>query len=395
MRMLMFHRGEQSGGFRSVLEHWAHAWPQLEIRTVDLHREVLGSAAAKLLALPRALSRGGLGVLRGRGALTNALNRSHWLSRRLSERARFVQSREAADLSFSFGTTFDASWGGRPHFIYTDLTILANLYYPGEEHAVRPWVQWLPDEHVALQRASLVFGKSEMVSRSVREQYGLPPGKAVCVRAGSNVPAPAQLDPRRFERRNILFVGVDWERKGGPELIEAFRRLRRRYADATLTVVGCDPPVREPGVEIVGWLPREGVARRLAEATVFCMPSRREPFGYVYLEAMQASLPVVAARRGAAPEFVRDGFNGFTVEPDNCAGLTACLEQLLSDPALCREMGERGRHLVETEYNWARTCSDMTRAIQAVLARSQAPAWCGNGPSAVRDSGRVLTPLSG
>jgi glycosyltransferase involved in cell wall biosynthesis len=148
-------------------------------------------------------------------------------------------------------------------------------------------------------------------------------------------------------------------------------------------------------VEIVGRLPREGVARRLAEATVFCMPSRREPFGFVYLEAMQAGLPVVAARRGAAPEFVRDGCNGFTVEPDNCAGLAACLERLLSDPALCREMGQRGQHIVDTEYNWARTCSDMTRAIRAVLAPPEAGDCCVNGPPAVRDSGRVVTPLSG
>jgi glycosyltransferase involved in cell wall biosynthesis len=159
-----------------------------------------------------------------------------------------------------------------------------------------------------------------------------------------------------------VFVGVDWERTGGPPLLEAFRRVRAQVPDATLTIVGCRPPVSEPGVDVVGRVPLSEVWRYYAEATVFCMPTRWEPFGIVYLEAMMQRLPVVATRVGAIPDFVSESDNGFLVGVDDVDGMARRLIQLLRNPELCREMGKRG-FCIAQRYSWDHAADIMVTAI--------------------------------
>ena len=66
---------------------------------------------------------------------------------------------------------------------------------------------------------------SEHVTRTLLEDYGLPPERVAQVGAGCNIPDLAPPAENRYERQNMVFVGGDWERKGGPELVEAFRRI--------------------------------------------------------------------------------------------------------------------------------------------------------------------------
>jgi len=156
----------------------------------------------------------------------------------------------------------------------------------------------------------------------------------------------------RFERQNVLFIGIDWERKGGPELLQAFARLRARCTSATLTIVGCYPRTRVPGVQVVGAVPAERISDYLARATVFCMPSWREPFGIVYLEAMRAGLPVIAWDLGAVPDLIRDGENGYRVKAGDIDGLARRLEDLITSPERCRKMGECGQAIVSSRFTW-------------------------------------------
>jgi glycosyltransferase involved in cell wall biosynthesis len=208
------------------------------------------------------------------------------------------------------------------------------------------------------------------VTRSLVEQYGLPPEKVMRVNGGCNTPAPREADPGRFANKNILFVGLQWELKGGPQLVEAYRRVRGRVPGATLTIVGSSPKLRESGVQVVGWVAPERIPDYLSRASCFCLPSRREAFGIAYIEAMRAGLPVIATNLGAAPDFVTDGQTGYLVHQDDVDGMARRLTELLTDPAKCQLMGQRGRALVESEYTWERTQKAMWKAIREVLPRS-------------------------
>ena len=172
------------------------------------------------------------------------------------------------------------------------------------------------------------------------------------------------IDTGRFAKRHILFVGVDWERKGGPVLLDAFRRLRDTLPDVRLTVVGCSPDIDEPGVDIVGRVPLEEVARYYRSASVFCLPTLNEPFGLVLLEAFSYGLPVVATRIGAIPEIVTQGESGYLVSPQDSRELADALALLLTDPARCERFGAFGRNRLAHRYSWEDTSMKLAAHIE-------------------------------
>ena len=97
---------------------------------------------------------------------------------------------------------------------------------------------------------------------------------------------------------------------------------------------------------------------------MFCLPTRFEPFGIAFIEAMCFELPCVGTAAWAVPEMVVDGETGFTVPIDDVTTLTTRLLQLLDNPTLARAMGRAGRRRVEQHFTWERVVERMTRAMQ-------------------------------
>ncbi len=367
MRMLYLHRGPFSGINEALLGAWRRGAPQVDVQLHDVAAGVLRGFRGRLRALPQALRRGGLRALSGGGHFDEAVGHSRWLMERLDRVVQRTQVAGAYDFSFSTGTYVPVTQPARPHFVYTDHTILTNRRYPNSEDRVRLWQDCLPWERETLRRATMVFTMSEHVRRTLLEDYGVPDARVLRVNAGCNVPPGPEPDPARYAAKRILFVGLEWERKGGPELVAAFERVRKAHPAAVLTIVGCRPDVAGPGIEIEGRVGGDAVAAFLSRASVFCMPSWREPFGIAYIEALRAGLPVVSWDLGATPDFVREGETGHRVAAGDVATLASRLEALLADPDACRRMGERGRTLAETEYTWERTQGRIWEAIAGRL----------------------------
>lgn len=371
LRMLYFYRRWNSGTNQAVLEAWRRCHPEDEVTAIDVDTLLEGGSRTliKLASLPRLLRQGGLAAIApGWGRWGDAIKRSARHARRVSHVVARIQQSANYDISLSMGTTIPVLHPKRPHFVYTDHTIRANLHYVDGERKVDLWRECLPFEEDLIRRARMVFTMSRHVSRSLVEQYGLPLQKVMQVNAGCNTPSPPNLDPRRFEHLRILFIGARRESKGGPTLVKAFRKVRQRLPGASLTIVGCTPPASGPGIHVVGRASQEEVSSYLGRAACFCMPSRWEPFGIAYLEAMRAGLPVIASDLGAAPDFVIDGETGYRVDPADDELLAARLEELLRAPSRCREIGERGRALVQSQYTWERTVGKMRELIQDCVA---------------------------
>ena len=100
-------------------------------------------------------------------------------------------------------------------------------------------------------------------------------------------------------------------------------------------------------VLFTGFVSEATLAELYARAAVFVMPSRGEGFGLVYLEAMRAGRPCVAARASAAAEIVADGETGLLVDPLDPEAIAGALGRLLAAPELARAMGEAGRRRLE------------------------------------------------
>jgi glycosyltransferase involved in cell wall biosynthesis len=185
------------------------------------------------------------------------------------------------------------------------------------------------------------------------------------------MPLDAQAPKRR---RQVLFVGIDWKRKGGPLLVEGFRKLRQRLPDAELVIVGCVPKIDCPGVRIEGYLHPDdpSALRRLGrlyqESACLALMSSFEPLGHVIVEAFAVGLPVIAHNAGPQGEIVHDGETGVLLTDREPQTIADGLYRLLSDPASSQAMGQRAKELVRTRLNWEFIVSTIAQDLSASVA---------------------------
>jgi glycosyltransferase involved in cell wall biosynthesis len=218
-------------------------------------------------------------------------------------------------------------------------------------------------------RMDVLLPMSDWLRRSFVEDFGQDPAKVVTVGAGANLRELPDVPERTFEQPRFLFVGKQWERKGGPQLLDAFRHVHAERPDAELWIVGPErAPAAAPGVRFFGRISRATThgERRLGElytgATAFAMPSLYEPFGIVFLEAMAYGLACVASDRCAMPEIVADGVSGFTVDPHEVDALGERLLELV-DPERARALGLGGRRRLEGCFTWDAVAAKIVDAI--------------------------------
>ena len=159
---------------------------------------------------------------------------------------------------------------------------------------------------------------------------------------------PAPPDPARF---TVLCVCRLFRRKRVDVLLRAAARLRERIPELAVRIVG-DGPERDEfhavwrelrlggTVEWLGAVSPAALAAEYNRCDVFCLPSVQEGFGIVFLEAMAAGKPVVAARAAAVPEVVTEGL---LAEPDDPQSLAECLAALRDDPCRRRRSAKRAR----------------------------------------------------
>ncbi len=166
--------------------------------------------------------------------------------------------------------------------------------------------------------------------------------------------------PRESYGKRVVFVGRLAAVKGVPLLLDAFAALREKHPDAHLTIVG-DGPDRaaletraqdmRDAVTFLGYQPQDAVAGILEEADMLVLASFAEGVPVVLMEAMASRIPVIASQVAGVGELVKDGENGFLVSPGDVITLTDRLDRLLSDPALCADMGRAGRSQVEADFD--------------------------------------------
>jgi glycosyltransferase involved in cell wall biosynthesis len=230
--------------------------------------------------------------------------------------------------------------------------------------------------------ATAIFTFSEFVRQSFVNQVGVPADKVVAGYVGPNLDLTS-IRPRAARRPDapptILFVGKEFERKGGDVLLAAFRRVRTHLADARLTIIG--PPdltVDDPGVTSLGFLRKDDpeslrvLTDAYANADVFCLPTRYEPFGIVILEAMFHGLPCIATHDWSIPEMIRDGETGYTVPVGDEVTLADRLTSLLSDPTRARAMGDAGLAHARERFTWPNVAERITREMQRRLSVTSA-----------------------
>jgi glycosyltransferase involved in cell wall biosynthesis len=170
----------------------------------------------------------------------------------------------------------------------------------------------------------------------------------------------------------LLFVGGDFVRKGGPDLLDAWR-AGGLHESASLEIV-TDWPLGgslPPGVTITRRVAPHSAAWRAcwARADAFVMPTRNEAFGLVYQEAAAAGLPAIGTRHNAVPEIVVEGETGLLVPVRDVGSLVAAMRIVVNDPALRHRMGMRARQIIEEVASPATYMARLTEILTEAAER--------------------------
>jgi glycosyltransferase involved in cell wall biosynthesis len=209
------------------------------------------------------------------------------------------------------------------------------------------------------------------------------------IRLGIELDERVDADGRRAETRRLLglpqdgfvvgWIGRMTSVKRTEDVVLAFRRLRESGVDARLCLVG-DGPDRaavERRAHDLGVMrqtlflgAQEEVARFYAAFDVLVLPSANEGTPVSAIEALAAERPVVATRVGGVPDVVRDGEDGFLVDPGGVDELAARLAELARDPGLRERMGAAGRERVLERYTVGRLVDDVDRLYRSLLGRA-------------------------
>lgn len=215
---------------------------------------------------------------------------------------------------------------------------------------------------------------SAVVRDSLVEDYGVSPDKVTVIPPGIDLGLwrGGDADASRRGPFKVLFVGGDFERKGGDLLVElagtpAFRDAEFHFA--TNSFAG----EHRPNIHVHRGLTAN--SRELIDlyrtADVFVLPTRADTHSISSLEAMAMGLPVVATRIGGISDIVLEGRTGHLIERNDIDSLADRLRRLKSDRPTRLDMGIAARKRVETSFNLERNSDTVLDLLaRAAHARS-------------------------
>lgn len=257
----------------------------------------------------------------------------------------------------------------RPIVFWTDATFAGMVdFYPEFSNLCAETIKnGNKMEQVALSKCSMAFYSSEWATNTAIQNYDVDPKKVKVLPFGANIICDRNLDGirgilenKRFDICKLLFIGVDWHRKGGDTTIKVAELLNQRGIRTELKIVGCNPPVNLPGfAKCYGFVSKktEEGARLLdtllSESHFLIVPSRAECFGLVFAEASSFGLPSVATQVGGIPSAIQNGKNGQTFPLDSAPD-TYCdyIERLMSSKKEYKKLALSSFDEYSNRLNW-------------------------------------------
>lgn len=212
----------------------------------------------------------------------------------------------------------------------------------------------------ALDKAAHLFLPSMWTANSAINDYGINPAKIEVVPLGANVEDEPVFSPRDIDKQvHLLFIGVEWERKGGPVALKTLEELRKRNINARLTIVGCNPPLNHPHVTIIPFLDKNDPEQRKKFNAIFSaagfltLPTTAECFGLVFCEASAFGVPSLATDTGGVNGAIKNGVNGILFSPTATGSDYADkIIEFTRQPDHLKALRKSSRALFEQSLNW-------------------------------------------
>lgn len=237
----------------------------------------------------------------------------------------------------------------------------------------RPYEPWM------LRSIDRIASVSAYTASIMAREFDLPEEKFTLLpNAVDERPAPS-VEPSCSDTILVVSrIGAGDRRKHVDAVVRAFALVAGRRPGARVEIIGQGVLVDE----LKALAHREGVGERVVfhglvsdeeltaaydRATAFVLPSSKEGFGIVYIEAWQRGVPVICGTRGASREIITEGVDGYAVDHNDIEGLADRMDGLLADPIKARAMGLAGRDKVQQKYidkNFRENLGRILREIQ-------------------------------
>jgi glycosyltransferase involved in cell wall biosynthesis len=217
----------------------------------------------------------------------------------------------------------------------------------------------------AIQNSRLLIYSSTWAAQSAIKDYHADPEKVCVIPMGANfekAPSKEFIHTRsKSERCRLIFVGVDWERKGGEIAFETLLKLEEMGIDAELVIVGCIPPksFSHERMKVIGFIDKNDekqyheLENLYLNSDFLLLPTRSECYGIVFCEANAYGLPVISTDTGGVSEIVHNGVNGFLL-PTSARGAeyAQVIAELYQDEDRYTKLVKSSRNEFDKRLNW-------------------------------------------
>ncbi|RYX80748.1 glycosyltransferase [bacterium] len=181
-------------------------------------------------------------------------------------------------------------------------------------------------ERLAIEKSTFCLYSSDWAAQSAVNTYGKKFEHVFVVPFGANISELPDYQPEikiTFKNLKILFLGVDWIRKGGDIVLKTYQLLKDHGVDVHLTICGCVPPIDLSGTDItiIPFLNKKNSddAKRfdnlLFESQLLFVPSKEDCTPIAFCEAAAYGIPVISRDEGGISSIIKNGINGYCLPP--------------------------------------------------------------------------------
>lgn len=315
------------------------------------------------------------------------LNRSPYVTKEYSKQV-LEKLTEDTDIIFSPGTIPIAHLKTSiPKVFYTDATFASMIdYYDWFKNLSKSTIkEGMKLDQRALDTCDLAIFSSDWAAQSAITDYKCNPEKVKVVPLGANIECelPQEEVKNRINNRStdtckLLFVGVEWERKGGDLVLDTTIELNRRGIPTELHIVGLpNLPIdnnKYPFIFNHGFISKkteEGLKKMellFSESHFLFVPSQAEAYGLVFCEAAAYGLPSIATQTGGISTIIKDNINGITYPlSETCITYADFIQSSFSDSIYYKELAIRSYQEYRKRLSWNVAGQKINQYLKALL----------------------------
>ena len=238
-------------------------------------------------------------------------------------------------------------------------------------------------EKAALDNVDIAVFSSKWAADAAVRLHGADPKKVRVVTYGANIDVDYNLTDIEEKAKakemsfcNLLFLGVEWERKGGDKAVEITRLLNENGLKAQLSIIGVDPGAEVSALDYVktyGFVSKSNAEGKkllndvIANSHFLLLPTRADCTPIVYSEFNAHGIPVITTTEGGIPSIVTDGINGYMFDKDDTAEtFSQCIIDLMRNKSKYVALSKSAFNEYKTRLNWDSAISRFRAVLKEV-----------------------------